>query len=102
MDKKLFVSYARKDYKLVEEFIEASSLGSFDLWIDQHSQDYGDKWKDSIHKAIDSCNGAIIFVSTFFSKNPHPNFLFFKKVPQLFYLNFFTPTFNFYLKLMYR
>ena len=63
MDKKLFVSYARKDYKLVEEFIEASSLGSFDLWIDQHSQDYGDKWKDSIHKAIDSCNGAIIFVS---------------------------------------
>ena len=38
MDKKLFVSYARKDYKLVEEFIEASRLGSFDLWMTQHSQ----------------------------------------------------------------
>ena len=63
MTKKLFVSYARKDYKLIEEFIETSKLGNFELWVDQHSQDYGDVWQQSISEGIENSDGAIVFVT---------------------------------------
>ena len=63
MTKKLFVSYARKDYKLIEEFIETSKLGNFELWVDQHSQDYGDIWQQSISEGIENSDGAIVFVT---------------------------------------
>ena len=63
MKKRLFVSYSRKDYELVNEFIENTKLFSFDVWIDKRDQEYGKRWRDSLTQAIRDSDGAILFVT---------------------------------------
>ena len=63
MEKRLFVSYSRKDYELVNEFIENTKLFNFDVWIDKRDQEYGKKWRDSLTQAIRGSDGAILFVT---------------------------------------
>ena len=63
MEKRLFVSYSRKDYELVNEFIENTKLFNFDVWIDKRDQEYGKKWRDSLTQAIRDSDGAILFVT---------------------------------------
>ena len=63
MKKRLFVSYSRKDYELVNEFIENTKLFNFDVWIDKRDQEYGKKWRDSLTQAIRDSDGAILFVT---------------------------------------
>jgi hypothetical protein len=63
MKKRLFVSYSRKDFELVDEFVESTEHFDFNVWIDKRDQEYGKKWRDSLTHAIDESDGAILFVT---------------------------------------
>ena len=70
--KNLFVCYSREDYEFIASFelefmatVKAASGIEVKLKIDKSSQviRLGDRYKDSIEKAIKNSDGAIIFVS---------------------------------------
>jgi hypothetical protein len=63
MKKRLFVSYSRKDFELVDEFVESTEHFDFNVWIDKRDQEYGKKWRDNLTHAIDESDGAILFVT---------------------------------------
>ena len=63
MNKKLFVSYSRKDYELVDEFVESTEHFNFNVWIDKRDQEYGQKWRENLTNAIQDSDGAILFVT---------------------------------------
>jgi hypothetical protein len=63
MNKRLFVSYSRKDFELVDEFVESTEHFDFNVWIDKRDQEYGKKWRDNLTHAIDESDGAILFVT---------------------------------------
>lgn len=63
MKKRLFVSYSRKDFELVDEFVVSTEHFDFDVWIDKRDQEYGKKWRDNLTHAIDESDGAILFVT---------------------------------------
>ena len=63
MNKRLFVSYSRKDFELVDEFVVSTEHFDFDVWIDKRDQEYGKKWRDNLTHAIDESDGAILFVT---------------------------------------
>ena len=63
MNKKLFISYSRKDYELVDEFVESTEHFNFNVWIDKRDQEYGQKWRENLTNAIQDSDGAILFVT---------------------------------------
>ena len=63
MNKRLFVSYSRKDFELVDEFVESTEHFDFNVWIDKRDQEYGKKWRDNLTHAINESDGAILFVT---------------------------------------
>lgn len=63
MNKRLFVSYSRKDFELVDEFVVSTEHFDFNVWIDKRDQEYGKKWRDNLIHAINESDGAILFVT---------------------------------------
>jgi len=63
MNKRLFVSYSRKDFELVDEFVVSTEHFDFNVWIDKRDQEYGKKWRDNLTHAINESDGAILFVT---------------------------------------
>ena len=63
MNKKLFVSYSRRDYELVDEFVKSTEHFNFTVWIDKRDQEYGQKWRENLTNAIQDSDGAILFVT---------------------------------------
>jgi len=63
MNKKLFVSYSRSDYELVDEFVKSTEHFNFTVWIDKRDQEYGQKWRENLTNAIQDSDGAILFVT---------------------------------------
>jgi len=63
MKKRLFVSYSRKDFELVDEFVVSTEHFDFNVWIDKRDQEYGKKWRDNLTHAINESDGAILFVT---------------------------------------
>ena len=76
--KNLFVCYSREDYEFIASFelefmaaVKAEPNIEIKLKIDKSAQviRLGDRYKDSIEKAIKNSDGAIIFVSKNSSSN---------------------------------
>lgn len=62
-NKKVFISYARKDKELVQSFLEAGENRDFELWIDQGDKKPGSDWRQTIKDKINECDGAILFIT---------------------------------------
>lgn len=59
----VFISYSRKDTKVVGEFVESLRKQDFIVWQDVSDISAGDKWLDVILKAIDESSAFVIFWS---------------------------------------
>ena len=67
--KHLYVSYAHKDWPLVERFTKElrSTLKTrgipADLWLNYERLKPGENWTDAIRRALDTSIGVLVFVS---------------------------------------
>ena len=63
-EKKVFISYARKDKELIQSFISSGENRDFEYWVDQANIDPGTNWKKRINDQIYDSDGAILFISS--------------------------------------
>ena len=70
---KVFISYARKDSKKVEEFLAAleENIGpsrnyQYEIWKDDKNVVVGERWHDEIQRAVGDCDVGLLLVSPLF------------------------------------
>lgn len=61
--KKVFISYARKDKKLVQSFLSSEVNRDFTYWIDEGDKKPGSNWRNTIRTNINNSDGAILFIT---------------------------------------
>jgi len=64
MSKDIFISYARKDTRIVNRTINELVKYGYEVWIDTRSIQGGALWQEDINKAIENCNIFLFFVSS--------------------------------------
>ena len=63
MDKKVFISYSRKDALDVAEFRSIDTFREFEILIDDEEIEFNKPWKQNIRNKINNSHGAILFIS---------------------------------------
>ena len=63
MNKKVFISYSRKDSLDVAEFRSINTLREFEILIDDEEIEFNKPWKQNIRNKINDSSGAILFIS---------------------------------------
>ena len=61
---RVFLSYAREDYSIVDNIFKELRKNGIDAWQDDKSLRIGDEYEDKINEAIEESDFAIIFLST--------------------------------------
>ncbi len=61
---RVFLSYAREDYSVVDRIFEGLKKHGIDAWQDDKSLKIGDDYKNEIEKAINESDFAIVFLSS--------------------------------------
>lgn len=59
----VFISYARDDRPDVEESAALLRAGGVRIFIDLSGIDYGERWQDALHQALDKCERVMVFWS---------------------------------------
>ena len=63
MNKKVFISYSRKDSLDVAEFRSINTFRKFEILIDDEEIEFNKPWKQNIRNKINDSSGAILFIS---------------------------------------
>ena len=63
MNKKVFISYSRKDSLDVAEFRSIDTFREFEILIDDEEIEFNKPWKQNIRNKINNSHGAILFIS---------------------------------------
>ena len=63
MNKKIFISYSRKDSLDVAEFRSINTFRKFEILIDDEEIEFNKPWKQNIRNKINDSSGAILFIS---------------------------------------
>ncbi len=59
----IFISYARKNRKKVDELVARLQADGFDVWLDRQSIDSGAQWREEIVVAIDNAYAFLLALS---------------------------------------
>lgn len=59
----IFISYSRKDTKIVDSIHKKLSESGFDIWLDSEDVQGGDLWRRQIVEGISSCLAFVIVLS---------------------------------------
>ncbi|MCK6581250.1 MAG: toll/interleukin-1 receptor domain-containing protein [Anaerolineae bacterium] len=57
----IFISYARKNTKVVSQFVESLRTQDFIVWQDISNISAGEAWRSAIYSAIDQAEIVLIF-----------------------------------------
>lgn len=63
MNKKIFISYARKDAKIVNRITSEIASYGYQVWLDTKDITGGEAWRKNINTAIENCNIFLLFLS---------------------------------------
>ena len=67
----IFVSYARRDERFVNQLIAALEPYHVDSWLDRHSIPGGTHWEAEISKAIKACSAVVVVLSAAAGESGH-------------------------------
>lgn len=70
MNHDIFISYSRKDSKIVDEFVNRLEAEGFLIWIDRDGIESGDAFKRVIVKAIKESSIVLFFSSEYSNSSP--------------------------------
>ena len=58
----VFISYAREDSDSVQSLARALSDSGIKVWLDKWSLIPGERWEESLKKALDESSSAVVFL----------------------------------------
>lgn len=70
MNHDIFISYSRKDSKIVDEFVSRLEAEGFRIWIDRDGIESGDAFKRVIVRAIKESSMVVFFSSEYSNTSP--------------------------------
>jgi len=65
MAAKLFVSYSRRDFPFVRDFVRSLRDAGMDLWLDVTNVSGGERWNARIETALKECTHCLVVVSPY-------------------------------------
>jgi hypothetical protein len=60
----IFISYSRRDAKIVDQIVEKMQEAGFNVWIDREAIKPGKTWRVQIVQAIDGCDAFVLMLSS--------------------------------------
>jgi hypothetical protein len=69
MSLKLFISYSRRDFPFVRDFVRSLREAGMDLWLDVANIRGGERWNASIEAALNGCTHCLVIVSPYSMKS---------------------------------
>lgn len=60
----IFISYSRRDVKIVDQFVGSLDQEGANVWIDREDIKVGNSWRVQIVEAIDTCDAFVLMLSS--------------------------------------